>query len=113
MRYKVIIMQKQHRYALYSYLILKLKSLLFHYFPKILGHSLAVFLCIAYIRKDLSQCFFIIFCDKLLILRQRFLIGIQTVDILRSIIMISFFMDNGLQRQAVYLVQESLPASLR
>ena len=70
-----------------SYVILKLKSLLFHYFPKILGHSLAVFLCIAYIRKDLSQCFFIIFCDKLLILRQRFLIGIP--------------------------VQESLPASLR
>lgn len=68
-----------------SYVILKLKSLLFHYFPKVLGHSLAVFLCIAYIRKDLSQCFFIIFCDKLFILRQRLLIGIQTVDILRSI----------------------------
>ena len=96
-----------------SYVILKLKSLLFHYFPKILGHSLAVFLCIAYIRKDLSQCFFIIFCDKLLILRQK--IPYRHTD---GRYPQEYNHDKFLHGQwppkAVGLpVQESLPASLR
>lgn len=81
----------------------RVKNPAFYYFPKILRHYFVIFFLITYVRKDLSQGFFVVFKNKLLIFGQRFLIGIQAIYIFRSIIMIRLLMHNSFQRQSIYL----------